>query len=236
MRAGAGKAVVRTSIGLWRHNGVRVLRATLRDGNEPTLRRCSQKFENQDTRPDEREFHRPQMQGWLWFPQRFRLFGHPAAANAHLIRPALAVHLVDLLRPWLETKPAGQPAFDVPRTTLRRDLHAAGMPFSDESGRVADFHALTQTCISRVVRSGVSVKITQELARHSRAALTIGRYAHVNIHDITKALAALPQMTGPDDTIHRSRWLAATGTGKFQQNPGSKAALVKRGQKNQKPQ
>jgi len=59
---------------------------------------------------------------------------------------------------------------------------------ADGEGRVFDFHALRHLFISRVVGSGASVKVCQELARHSSPVLTLGRYAHVRLADLRKAL------------------------------------------------
>jgi len=56
---------------------------------------------------------------------------------------------------------------------------------------VADFHALRHTYISRLVASGANIKVAQELARHSSPMLTLGRYAHVQLVDQTRALDAL---------------------------------------------
>jgi site-specific recombinase XerD len=56
---------------------------------------------------------------------------------------------------------------------------------------VADFHALRHTYISRLVTSGANIKVVQELARHSSPLLTLGRYAHVQLVDQTRALDAL---------------------------------------------
>ena len=39
---------------------------------------------------------------------------------------------------------------------LRKDLEAAGIPHRDASDRVADFHALRHTFITRVARPGVA--------------------------------------------------------------------------------
>jgi integrase len=87
------------------------------------------------------------------------------------------------------------------------------LKYRDAAGRVADFHALRHTYISRLVRSGVNVKVAQELARHSTPTLTLGRYAHVQLVDQTRALDALPAIdsarkqdqsvrpTGTDDTV-----------------------------------
>ena len=46
-----------------------------------------------------------------------------------------------------------------------------------------DFHALRHTYITNVVNSPASVKVMQELARHSDPKLTIGRYAHTRLSD-----------------------------------------------------
>ena len=66
------------------------------------------------------------------------------------------------------------------------------LAFRDGSNRVADFHALRHTYISRLVTSGANIKVVQELARHSSPLLTLGRYAHVQRVDQTRALDALP--------------------------------------------
>ena len=71
---------------------------------------------------------------------------------------------------------------------MRADLKAAGIPYVDERGRYADFHSLRHTYVSRVVESGATVKVAQELARHSSPSLTIGRYSHVRLHDMGQAL------------------------------------------------
>jgi len=141
--------------------------------------------------------------------------------------------LADLLRPWLAGKKAGHPVFnmpDKPIKLIRPDLDAAHqawlkearseeersqrrqsdfLEYRDGEGRVADFHALRHTYISRLVASGANIKVAQELARHSTPTLTLGRYAHVQLVDQTRALDALPSIepTRADDAA-----LAATGT------------------------
>jgi len=74
---------------------------------------------------------------------------------------------------------------------------------------VADFHALRHTYISRLVASGAGLKVAQELARHSTPTLTLGRYAHVQLVDQTRALDALPAIEAPRANVAA---LAATGT------------------------
>ena len=122
--------------------------------------------------------------------------------------------LAKRVQPWLKGKPTDTPVFDLPHATakmLRFDLKAANIPYRDEAGRVADFHSLRHTYITRVVESGATVKVAQELARHSDPKLTIGRYAHTRLHDLTQALDNLPG----DDRSHcedEAADLRATGT------------------------
>jgi integrase len=110
--------------------------------------------------------------------------------------------LAELLRAWLEEKPAGLPVFPVKnlhwRTwqMMKTDLAAAGIPSVDEDGRFADFHALRHTFISEVVRAGASVKEAQTLARHKTPELTFRVYAHARLHDLTRTLDAMPGVTG----------------------------------------
>jgi len=142
--------------------------------------------------------------------------------------------LADLLRQWLAARPTGEPVFGtMPEKTarmIRKDLQAAKKKWVEEvkspevqkerqdsdflayrntAGLVADFHALRHTYVSRLVRSGANVKVAQELARHSTPMLTLGRYAHIEVLDQTKALAALPSI----DPVPAQREAAlATGT------------------------
>lgn len=135
----------------------------------------------------------------------------------------LPVQLANELRPWLAAKEPGKRVFhgmpNVISRTLRRDLEAARKAWIDAAetetekesrrksnflayrnaeGAVFDFHAFRHAFISAVVNSGASVKVAQELARHSTPLLTIGRYAHVRLNDLCSALEALPlPQTGP---------------------------------------
>jgi len=68
---------------------------------------------------------------------------------------------------------------------------------------------LRHTYISNIMRSGASVKVCQELARHSDPKLTLGVYTHLQAHDKTAALDALRPMT-PDRPERES--VKATGT------------------------
>ncbi len=78
----------------------------------------------------------------------------------------------------------------------------------DRAGEVADFHSLRHTYISRLVAGNASVKVCQELARHSTPTLTTGRYAHARLHDLTGALDSLP---GVGDDSTQDKEASATG-------------------------
>ncbi len=80
---------------------------------------------------------------------------------------------------------------------LRQDLKAAKIPYQDEAGRVADFHALRHSFITNVVKSGATVKESQVLARHSKVELTLGVYTHIGISDERRALDKMPTLTSP---------------------------------------
>ncbi len=77
---------------------------------------------------------------------------------------------------------------------LRRDLIAAEIPYTDESGRVADFHSLRHSFVSLLAKSGVHPKMAQKLARHSDINLTMNRYSHISMMDEAKALSSLPSL------------------------------------------
>ena len=60
---------------------------------------------------------------------------------------------------------------------VREDLEAARV----DQPEVYDFHCLRHTYVSLLVRSGVSIKVVQTLARHADPAMTLGIYTHVGV-------------------------------------------------------
>jgi hypothetical protein len=87
--------------------------------------------------------------------------------------------------------------------------------YRNAAGEVAEFHATRHTYISGIVAGGkASVKTWQELARHSTPVLTIGRYAHARLHDLTGALESLPDLTTTGVDLQPVA-MAATGTDGF---------------------
>ncbi len=158
-----------------------------------------------------------------------------AAYSKHRRADALLLQedLVPELRPHLERFAPGEAVFrlpDKPATMLRADLVAAReawideaktgterrersasgfLVYRDDTGRVADFHALWHTFITNLARGGVHPKLTQALARHSTITLTMDRYSHTVIGDQADALKVLPNLAPKRSDRERLR---ATGT------------------------
>jgi hypothetical protein len=143
-------------------------------------------------------------------PRSFNLDGDPptvtvkAGCSKHRredVQP-IRSELANALRPWVASKPSGRPVFGKltqhTAEMLRVDLEAAGLPYEDASGRVADFHCLRHSYITALAKSNAPVRIIQSLARHSTPTLTLGIYAHVGLFDQSAALDALPDLTRQD--------------------------------------
>ena len=134
--------------------------------------------------------------------------------------------VVERLREWMAAKDGITP--DVPlfplktrsghfRKTARmmkRDLERAGLPYQDEDGLFADFHANRHTFISNLGKAGVQPKVAQSLARHSDINLTMNVYTHVGLGDQAFAVEALPAPPGFDSETKEAgdAALQATGT------------------------
>lgn len=91
---------------------------------------------------------------------------------------------------------------------IHEDLDKAGITYRDSAGLFFDFHALRHQFLTTLARSGTHPKETQILARHSTIDLTMDRYTHLGLVDLTGALDRLPGLPGQAD-IEPER---ATGT------------------------
>ena len=98
-------------------------------------------------------------------------------------------------------------AHDRAERRVRRSSRVLGE--TDVQGRRVDFHALRVTYITNLVKSGVPVKVAQELARHSTPELTLNVYSKLGIHDLSAAVDKLPSFTSEPPERER---LKATGT------------------------
>jgi integrase len=122
--------------------------------------------------------------------------------------------VADYLRSWLAVKPSGTAVFAcMPANTartLRWDLKAARIPY-EVDGKVFDFHSLRGAYISRIERTGASVKTLQRLSRHVDPRLTLTRYARLRVHDAAAAVEAMPSPLRPTQGSSPES-LRATGT------------------------
>jgi integrase len=151
-------------------------------------------------------------------------------------RQPIRADLGERLRPWLVGRPADAPVFNMPDRTaelVRADLRRARawwiketaqkavrrersasdyLAVEDDAGRLVDFHALRATFITMLVKGGASVKVAQELARHSDPKLTMNVYTRLGVHDLTRALDALPDLGDGTTPANEAAALRATGT------------------------
>jgi len=116
------------------------------------------------------------------------------------------------LRAFLTGKHPAACAFRLPRPEnivqmLRGDLKAAGIPYRDDVGRVADFHSLRVTFATILLRSGVDVRTPKELMRHATINMTADVYACTLRGSLNEAVKRLPDLSTP-----QTEQLRATGT------------------------
>jgi integrase len=142
-----------------------------------------------------------------------------------------------LLRQWLRGKPAKQCVWpgrwlNHAAKMVKADLGAARaawirnastpqeakeregstfLAFRDEVGRVFDFHSLRHQYVSNLAAAGVHPKIAQTLARHSTIALTLDRYTHVGLYDLSVSVNSLPAIPVEAPNA-QAKLLMATGT------------------------
>ena len=128
--------------------------------------------------------------------------------------------VVERLKSWLAEKGtlnSDKPLFDLRtksgglrRTSkmMRLDLERVGIPYCDEDGLYADFHANRHSFISNLAKAGIARKIAQTIARHSDVNLTLNVYSHVGIRDQAAAIGSLmgpPQISKPEPADESSR-------------------------------
>jgi hypothetical protein len=111
---------------------------------------------------------------------------------------------------------------------LQHDLKVAGIPYVDDNGLYADFHALRHTFITNMVKAGIAPKAAQSLARHSTIDLTMNVYTTLTVHDQASALASLPPIPAFGRSGLGNDSLRATGT----DGPKKVPTVVPRGAEN----
>ena len=88
------------------------------------------------------------------------------------------------------------PVFDVPKrkTLFKRDLETANIPYPDEDGRQADFHALRHTFATMLHAGGANQAVTMQAMRHSDPRLTAVTYNDANLLPVSHAIFDLPNL------------------------------------------
>ena len=126
------------------------------------------------------------------------------------LRPELAADLNKRMALFLPTAKAF-PGMrrDKGAKMLRVDLEAAGIPATDEYGRVVDFHSLRHTFGTLGAKAGIPLATMQKLMRHSDPKLTAGIYTHVLVADKADELAKLPELVA---VVPEAERIAKTGT------------------------
>jgi integrase len=81
--------------------------------------------------------------------------------------------------------------------TFDEDLKAAGIPKTDATGLVVDFHALRMTFISWLAATGAHPRTAQRLARHASIETTMERYTDLRLLDLQGAIGRLPSPDAP---------------------------------------
>ena len=95
----------------------------------------------------------------------------------------LHADLIALLQSWKPRQVEEAVFAQIPgMKAFRRDLQAAGL----DAG--IDFHSLRHTYCQLLVRAGVSLKLAQQLMRHSDPRLTSNIYGRMGILDTSKAI------------------------------------------------
>ncbi len=77
---------------------------------------------------------------------------------------------------------------------FRKDLEVAGIPYVDDKGEFADFHALRNTFATMLTLAGVSQRVIMELMRHSDMRLTAKVYTDAGMLPTGDAVMMLPAL------------------------------------------
>jgi len=78
---------------------------------------------------------------------------------------------------------------------MQKDLAAAGIPYKDEQGRQADFHALRGSLCTHLAVHGIDPHTRKEIMRHSELSLTLKNYTDVRQLKTSEAIRVLPSFT-----------------------------------------
>jgi len=75
---------------------------------------------------------------------------------------------------------------------MQKDLAAAVIPYKDEQGRQADFHALRGSLCTHLAVHGIDPHTRKEIMRHSELSLTLKNYTDVRQLKTSESIRVLP--------------------------------------------
>ena len=112
-------------------------------------------------------------------------------AESVAIHPQLAEALRQM-RPE-NVSPADRVLRTVPdMKAMKADLELAGVPYVDEQGRYADFHAMRTSLNTEMASRGIGQRIRQSHLRHTDPRLTEGAYTDVTLLPVAEEIGRMP--------------------------------------------
>ena len=119
----------------------------------------------------------------------------------------LPIHpsLVALLEEHLKERKGAKMLFkSIPRCdTLREDLKRAGIPYKDERGQQADFHALRKATSTHLGAHSAAPRAQMGMLRHSDPRLTLQTYTDDKHIQLREAVEKLPDVIDPGAWTHQ---------------------------------
>ena len=173
--------------------GSLTLRSLRLDDDPPTatVAACFSKHRREDTQVLHPELVR-QLKVWLATKERlkpgeplFPISGRVPGGVDRKTHKMLERDLMAARDKWLEDAEANEKEH---QERLQSDF----LRYCNHDGLYADFHSMRHLFITNLERAGISPKMAQVLARHSDIRLTMNIYTHVELHDQTAAIRALP--------------------------------------------
>lgn len=116
----------------------------------------------------------------------------------------------------------------VPRCgRLQEDLATIGVPYQDDLGRYADFHALRMTFSTYLQRNGVPIHVAKIMMRHSDIRLTTQTYLDEQMLPLQESISGLPGLRDTKQGSHIGSQISVS-SGHLEANIVSQRELLNR--------
>ena len=125
------------------------------------------------------------------------------------------------MQEFLAKKIPNVEAFKVPEKTadmMKEYLAAAKIPYVDDAGLFADFHALRHVTGSLLVKAGIHPKVSQSLMQHSDINPTMSKYTHIFRGQESEAVEKLPDLSLPSQQNQQALATGKNGKNNWSQN------------------